>query len=291
MTNRLHGAIAASVTPLKDGGRTLDADAIGALTAFLSDGGVDGLLACGTTGEGVLLSVPERRTVAEAFVAARPDGFQVAVHAGAQTTADTVTLAAHALEIGADAVAVIAPPYFPLDEEELVRHLVSAANACDPLPFYLYEFVARSGYAIPPAAVTRVRSAAPNAVGLKVSDVPFDAVKPYLSLGMDVFIGQEPLALEGLEAGAVGSVSGLATAFPSVVADLIHDRSAAAHAAVKLMRERLKGVPFHAAMKEVLALRNVLLHTDVRAPLRGLTPDELDAVRSLVAEIDGPEGV
>ena len=71
--------------------------------------------------------------------------------------------------------------------------------------------------------MTRVRHAAPNTVGLKVSDVPFDAVKPYLGLGLDVFIGQEPLALEGLEAGAVGSVSGLASAFPAVVADLIHN--------------------------------------------------------------------
>jgi dihydrodipicolinate synthase/N-acetylneuraminate lyase len=286
MTGRLHGAIAASVTPMKDGGRGLDEDAIGTVTRFLADGGVDGVLACGTTGEGVLLSVAERRKVTEAFLEARNAGFRVAVHAGAQTTADTVTLAAHALEAGADAVAVIAPPYFPLDEEELLRHLVSAANACDPLPFYLYEFVARSGYAIPPDVVMRVRHAAPNAVGLKVSDMPFDAVKPYLTLGMDVFIGQEPLALEGLEAGAVGSVSGLASAFPAVVAELIHDRSAAAHETVTLMRERLQGIPFHAAMKEILVMRDVLLHADVRAPLRGLTPHELGDIRALVHEID-----
>lgn len=286
MTVKLHGAIAASVTPMKEGGRAIDADAIGPLATFLAEGAVDGVLACGTTGEGVLLSVAERRTVTEAFLDARAAGFQVAVHAGAQTTADTVTLAAHALEVGADAVAVIAPPYYPLDEAELFRHLVSAANACDPVPFYLYEFVARSGYAIPPDVVTRVHRAAPNAVGLKVSDVPFDAVKPYLTLGMDVFIGQEPLALEGLEAGAVGSVSGLASAFPAVVADLIHDRSVAAHEAVALMRERLKGIPFHAALKEILVMGDVLLHADVRAPLRGLTPDELETVTALVHEID-----
>jgi dihydrodipicolinate synthase/N-acetylneuraminate lyase len=286
MTGRLHGAIAASVTPLKDGGRTLDVDAIAALTGFLADGGVDGVLACGTTGEGVLLSVAERRAVTEGFLAARPAGFQVAVHAGAQTTADAVTLSAHALEVGADAVAVIAPPYFPLDEDELFRHLASAADACDPLPFYLYEFVARSGYPIPPDVVTRVRDAAPNTVGLKVSDMPFDAVKPYLTLGLDVFIGQEPLALEGLEAGAVGSVSGLASAFPRAVADLIHHRSGAADQALTLMRERLQGIPFHAALKEILVMKDVLLHADVRPPLRGLTPDEVGLITALMHELD-----
>src|SRR5207245_1628201 len=82
-------------------------------------------------------------------LATRPAAFQVAVHAGAQTTADTVALAAHALEAGADAVAVIAPPYFPLDDEELFRHLRAASGACDPVPFYVYAFAGRSGYPVP----------------------------------------------------------------------------------------------------------------------------------------------
>ena len=90
----LHGAIAAAVTPMRDGGGAIDVASVAPLTAFLADGGVDGVLACGTTGEGVLLRVEERMEIARAFVAAAPDGFQVAVHAGAQTTQDTVTLAA-----------------------------------------------------------------------------------------------------------------------------------------------------------------------------------------------------
>jgi dihydrodipicolinate synthase/N-acetylneuraminate lyase len=175
MMQRLHGAIAASVTPLRDGGRTVDLDAIAGLTRFLADGGVDGVLACGTTGEGVLLDLEERRAITDAFVASAPDGHAVAVHAGAQTSHDTIALAAHAQSSGAQAVAVIAPPYFPLDDEELARHLVGAANAADPLPFYVYEFAGRSGYAIPPRVVTRVRHEAPNVVGMKVSDSPLSA--------------------------------------------------------------------------------------------------------------------
>ena len=110
----------------------------------------DGILACGTTGEGVLLSVDERRRLAELFVAG---SLPVAVHCGAQTTADTVALAAHAAEAGAAAVAVIAPPYFPLDDVALKLHFEAAAAACAPLPFYVYEFEARSGYAVLAATV------------------------------------------------------------------------------------------------------------------------------------------
>src|SRR3990170_2959620 len=122
----LKGAIAAAVTPLREGGARLDEDAFGPLVDFLVARGGGGMLACGTTGEGALLTVEERRRALELFLPARSDGFLVAAHCGAQTTADTTALARHAAEAGADAVAVIAPPYFPLDGEELLAHFRAA---------------------------------------------------------------------------------------------------------------------------------------------------------------------
>jgi dihydrodipicolinate synthase/N-acetylneuraminate lyase len=274
MRRVLKGAIAATVTPLLDDGRALDEPAIGPLVRFLADGGVDGALVCGTTGEGILLSVPERRRVAERFLQERPPGFQVAVHAGAQTTLDTVELAVHAKEIGADAVAVIAPPYFPLDEDEVLAHLLAAAEACAPLPYYAYEFAARSGYPIPVRAVERLRDLAPNLAGMKVSDRPWTAVEPYLLEGLDLFVGAEPITLDGLAAGAAGAVSGLAAAFPEIVAALVHERNALAGERVTTLRDLLGPLPFHAALKEVLVARGLPIRPDVRPPLRGLTPQE-----------------
>ncbi len=283
----LSGAIAAAVTPLGASGRELDEGAIGPLVRFLADGGIDGVLACGTTGEGILLSVAERRRVAERFIDARPEGFQVAVHAGAQTTTDTVTLAAHAMDVGADAVAVIAPPYFPLDDEALFEHLRSAADACGALPFYLYEFAGRSGYAIPVGVIERLRGSSPNLAGMKVSDTPWSAVEPYVLDGLDLFVGSEPLVLEALEHGADGAVSGLATAFPEIVAALVHGRDATAGERVATLRSLLGPLPFHAALKEILAERGVPVGPDVRPPLRRLSPVErevaLEAARRVGA--------
>jgi dihydrodipicolinate synthase/N-acetylneuraminate lyase len=278
---RLHGAIAAMVTPLADGGLHLDEASVPSLVRFLAERGGDGVLTCGTTGEGVLLRPAERMRVTELVIAARPTGFQVAVHAGAQTTADTVALAAHAMDHGADAVAVIAPPYFPLDDEELFRHLLGAASACDPLPFYVYEFTGRSGYAIPVPVIERLRGAAPNLAGLKVSDTPFSAVEPYLLPGLDVFIGSEPLVRRGMAGGAVGAVSGLATAWPEVVRDLVHGDEPGPHERVTALREALAPIPFHAALKQVLVDLGVLLHGAVRPPLRRLTEDERARVAAL----------
>jgi dihydrodipicolinate synthase/N-acetylneuraminate lyase len=283
----LTGAIAAAATTAHARGRDVDEGAVGPLTRFLADGGIDGALVCGTTGEGILLSPPERVRVAERFVEARPDGFRIAIHAGAQSTADTVALATHAKQIGADAVAVIAPPYFPLDEPALLEHLRAAAEACGPLPFYVYEFAGRSGYAIPVAVIERLRGTSPNLAGLKVSDTPWSAIEPYALEGLDLFVGSEPLVLEALEHGADGAVSGLATAFPEIVAALVHDRDATAGDHVSTLRTLLAGVPFHAALKEVLVARGVPIRPDVRPPLRPLTPQErevaFDAARRVGA--------
>ncbi len=243
---------------------------------------MDGILAMGTTGEGVLLSVPERERVISLFVGARPTGFRVIVHAGAQTTSDTVRLCEGAAAAAADGVAVIGPPYFPLDEVSLLHHFVAAARACDPTPFYVYEFAARSGYAVPVTVIKRLRDAAPNLRGLKVSDTPFDAVRPYLLDGLEVLVGSEPLALQAMELGAAGTVSGLATAFPELIASLVRERTAALQGQVERLRGELRDVPFHAAVKAVLRARGLPITEDVRAPLRGLTDEERARVLSFL---------
>src|SRR3989440_156432 len=204
----LRGALAAALTPLAEGGEARDEAAFEPYVDFLSAGGLDGLLALGTTGEGFLLPLDRRRRAAELFLEAAGDRLDVAVHCGAQSTADTVRLAAHAAEAGAAAVAVIAPPYFRLDDQALAAHLEAAAAACAPTPFYLYEFERVSGYAVPLAVVERLRQRVPNLAGMKVSDRPFDSVRPYLVEGLDVFVGAESLLHEGLAAGATGAVPG-----------------------------------------------------------------------------------
>jgi dihydrodipicolinate synthase/N-acetylneuraminate lyase len=265
----LQGAIAAAVTPLGTGGNAVDEEAIGPLCAFLEHGGLDGVLALGTTGEGILLSADERRRAAERFVEAAGT-LAVAVHCGAQTTADTVALSAHAAESGAAAIAVIGPPYYALDDEALFDHFAAAARACAPLPFYVYEFAARSGYAVPLAVLERLRDEVPNLRGLKVSDRPWDAFSPYLVEGLDVFVGPEALIEQGLAAGAAGAVSGLATVFPEQVAAAVRGE----RNGVGELRKGLERFPFHAAAKYLLGRRGVPIRPDVRGPLRPLRADE-----------------
>lgn len=278
----LRGALAAAVTPLREG--AFDAAAVPPYIEFLAGHGLDGVLVLGTTGEGVLFSPDERREVAAAFVEAARGRLQVAVHCGAQTTRDTAALAEHAAAGGADAVAVIAPPYFPLDEEELLAHFETAARACAPLPLYLYEFEARSGYAIPLPVIGRLRERIPNLGGMKVSDSPWERLEPYLAQGLDVFVGAEALVERALAAGAAGAVSGLAASFPDAVVPLVREPSPEAGERAVTLRAALQRLPFHAASKTVLGLRGVPVGPEVRAPLRGLTePEQAEVERIVVA--------
>jgi len=272
----LRGALAASVTPLRDVGDALDDEAFAPLVDFFVAAGLDGILALGTAGEGILLDEPERRLAADLFLQAADNRLQVAVQCGAQTTAETVVLSAHAAEVGADAVVVIGPPYFRLDERAQHAHFLAAALACAPLPFYVYEFESTSGYAVAPAVLERLRDDAPNLAGLKVSDTPFERFSRYLLPDLDIFVGPEALIHEGMSAGAVGAVSALASAFPSEVAAVV--RNPTAEGAVRLaeLRAFVERFPRQAALKRLIGRQGAPVREDVRAPLRALTPEERD---------------
>src|SRR6202163_2634642 len=285
--HRIHGTLAAAVTPLTGTDGSVDADGIDAVVDFYARAGLDGILALGTTGEGVLFSLDERRDAADEFVTSAHHRLAVVVHCGAQSTHDTVALADHAAGIGAAGVAVIPPPYFMLDADAIWAHLDAAASACAPTPFYVYEFAPRSGYAVPVEVIERLRDSAPNLAGLKVSDAPFERVEPYLLPGLDVFIGAEGLIAQGMAFGADGAAFGLAAALPESTISAVASRSAEDSARASRVRASLDVAPFHAALKWILRLRGVAIDDAVRAPLPQLTHAQREALRHLVEDPDG----
>jgi dihydrodipicolinate synthase/N-acetylneuraminate lyase len=276
MTAMAPRTIAAALTPFTDGAAALDDAAFEPYLAYLQAGGIDGVLALGTTGEGILLSLAERKSAITRF-ASGP--LAVLAHCGAQSTVDTVALAEHSAEAGVEGVAVIAPPYFQLDDDALLAHFAAAARACAPLPFYVYELEKASGYAIPVQVVERLRETVDNVAGMKVSDAPFAKVQPYMLEGLDVFVGAEALIGQGLAAGAAGAVSGLASAFPDVVAEAVRSGDSTAAGELRAVVDRF---PRHAALKAVVGARGVPMQPDVRGPLRGLRPAERDELLAAV---------
>ncbi len=98
----------------------------------------------------------------------------------------------------------------------------------------------------------RLRSDAPNLVGLKVSDTPFERFSRYLLPDLDIFVGPEALIHEGLAAGAVGAVSALASAFPRDVAAVVRNPSSEGAARLAELRRFVERFPRQAALKRLL---------------------------------------
>ena len=126
----------------------------------------------------------------------------------------------------------------------------------------------------------RLQDEAPNFVGLKVSDAPWEAFEPYLTLGLDVFVGPEVLIHRGIEGGAIGAVSALASAFPEQVAAVVREPTAAGAESLGELRAAVERFPRQAAMKRILAAHGVPVRSDVR--LR-----DLRAVAELAADLLG----
>jgi dihydrodipicolinate synthase/N-acetylneuraminate lyase len=281
----LRGAIVAAVTPLQSGGSEIDVPAIKSMTEEFCLAGLDGVFAMGTAGEGLLLDLLERQRAAEAFVAAAAGRLPVVVNCGAHTTRDTVRLAEHSAAIGAAAVSVIAPPYYPLDEIALVDYFEAAAQACESLPFFVYIATSRSGYLVSQDVVERLRARLPNLAGVKISDGQWERVEPYIASGMEVFIGAEAMISQGMAMGATGAVSGFANAVPELIVQLVHAPSTELQQKVVDLRQKVRAFPFNAVVRKVLNARGVEVAEDVRRPLRRLTADENALLETVIHEM------
>ena len=273
----LHGALAAAVTPLD--GDEVDERAFGPYVDFLADSGIDGLLALGTTGEGLLLDQAERRRVVELFLESAAGRLHVAAHCGAQTTADTVALAAHAAEAGVDAVAVIGPPYFPLDERALLEHFTAAAAAV----------------LLPSTSTVRARERLRGAAAGPLQAAG-TGVEPRRAEGL----GRAVRALLAVPAGGPrrlrrprgahlrpGSPRAQRRAPFSASKRVsragsrrwLRSRTAAGAAELGELRAAIERLPRHAALKYALGFRGVPVREDVRRPLRQLTEGEREELR------------
>ena len=178
---------------------------------------------------------------------------------------------------------MIGPPYFPLDEAAQLAHFTAAARACAPVPFYVYEFARTSGYPVALDVLRRLRENVETFAGLKVSDSPWEAFAPYLTLGVDVLVGPEALIHRGIEGGAVGAVSALASAFPAEVAAVVHEPTEDGAARLAELRGSVERFPRQAAMKRIIASRGVPVQPDVRPPLRDLTSAEIAELEAWLA--------
>jgi 4-hydroxy-tetrahydrodipicolinate synthase len=223
--------------------------------------------------------------VAEVVVARTAGRVPVVIHAGAPSTREAIQLARHAQDIGAPAIAVVAPYFFALPDDALVAHYVAVATAVPRLPVLLYNIPQRTGNELLPRIAAEIVRRCPNVIGIKDSSGNLSQTIEYRALRPDFQIAQgaDGLLVAGLATGIEASVSGNANVFPELAVAVFDawwggDQSAAraAQARFDSVRHPLRSGLDMSLFKRVLALRGVPVG-DVRAPLRPATEAEVQA--------------
>jgi N-acetylneuraminate lyase len=210
MTQHFTGLIAATLTPMRADG-SLNLAKVGPMVDFLARQGITGLYVCGSTGEGPLLTSDERRATAAAYVEAAKGRLPVIVHVGHSSPADARLLAAHAQQIGADAVAAVSPWYFkPNSVDVLLASLAEVAGGAPELPFYYYHIPALTGVAVDMIEfLRRGPERIPTLQGVKYTAPTVDEFQAMVAFDdgrFDVLYGRDEMLLCGLAAGAKGAV-------------------------------------------------------------------------------------
>ncbi|MFQ5809305.1 MAG: dihydrodipicolinate synthase family protein [Armatimonadota bacterium] len=288
------GLVPAPHTPMHADG-SVNLDTIEKQAELLVANGVAGVFVCGTTGEGMSLTVQERLDIAARWQAVAGEQLRVIVHVGHLCLPDSQTLAAHAQKIGAFGIGTIAPCFFrPETVEELVEYCAEVASAAPELPAYYYHIPSLSGASF--AMMDFLKIAAeriPSLGGIKYTWedlMDFGRCVRFDGGRFNILFGRDEILLSALSLGAKGAVGstynyaaplyhGIIEAYEA--GDLASAQAGQARAMDMVdVLHRFRGL---ACGKAVMSMIGVDCG-GVRSPLRNLSSEEYATIRS---ELEG----
>jgi 4-hydroxy-tetrahydrodipicolinate synthase len=284
----ISGVYTALVTPFCKDGASVDYQSFGALIDDQLAAGVNGVVACGSTGEAATLSDAEYVEVVR-FARERTRG-KVPCVAGisVSATARAVDMARVVSELGCDGILVATPPYNKPSQQGIIAHF-RAVKAATMLPLIGYNIPGRSGVTISPSTLGAL-SRENLIVGIKESSGSVDALADTMTAirpECQVVSGDDSLTLAVLAYGGVGVISASANVMPSEFVTLCRswqqgDTRQAAKTQLEILAKIralfIESNPVPA--KTVLALRGVIAESTARLPLVPLSAESLEKVRS-----------
>ena len=221
------GSIPAIVTPFKKNG-DLDLLALEKLVAFQLEGGVDGIVVAGSTGEAATLTEEEYVTVIKTVVKKVSGKIPVIAGAGCNDTKKAVHLSQLAKKAGADGLLHVTPYYNKPTPNGLVLHFKEIAQTVD-LPIIIYNVPGRTGSNVAPATIVRIAREVPNVVAVKeasgslnqmmeiINEVSKNGPKDFV-----VLAGDDAIALPLIAVGGKGCISVVCNEAPKLFSDMIH---------------------------------------------------------------------
>lgn len=169
---------------------------------------LDGLYLLGSTGQGPLLSVPERQAVAECVVKTAAGRIPVMVHVGAVSTDDSVALARHASQIGAAAISSVGPIYYRPGTDAVFEHY-RRIGAAGGLPFFVYHLSAVNTLSLGGREYVDRLLGLPNIAGMKFTDrdlYQLGLICAYAGDRLHIFSGADEVLCQAAMCGAAGAI-------------------------------------------------------------------------------------
>lgn len=291
----LYGVTVPLVTPLTKE-RTLDISSLEYLTDFLIEKGIHCLYPGGTTGEMMLMGMEDRKVLAETVVRQTTGRAVVYIQAGAVNQADTITLAKHAVDIGADGIGVVTPVFYKLSDRELVSYYQSVCRSVpSDFPVYLYAIPQCAVNDITPALAEDLAETCPNIAGIKYSYPNMSRIQEFTTIrsgSFSVLCGPDELFCATVLTGGAGTVSGNAQVIPEhYVAIWNALERGDIPTAVSLQRKTnqlnqiLSNDHNIARYKAALKYRKILSDTSTYAPLEPLSEAESRSMSDMLEEL------
>lgn len=283
----LKGIIPAVLTPY-DSKHQIDEQSLRHYIDFLIANRVHGLFIAGTNGEGPLLKMNEKKDLIRIVIEQTARRIPVIAQTGGISTEETVELTEYAQEAGVDAVGIVAPWFFPHDNESLFTHFGTVAERVPDLPIYLYNIPSNAKNDIKPVLVKKLADHYPNIQGVKDSSKDLDRLCEYLDLmGKDftVVIGTDSMVVPAMFMGATGVVSAVGDVFPEIMVQMYEAFMAGQYQeAIRLqflvinIRKALKIGPYITPYKAALGLRGIPF-AGIKPPFRLPTEEEVGAMK------------
>jgi 4-hydroxy-tetrahydrodipicolinate synthase len=216
----IEGVLPALITPFNKDNR-VDKEGIRQNIEFLIDGGVSGVVPCGTTGEAATLSIQEHEKVIE--YAVEHSSVPVVAGTGSNNTTEAFELTKFAKDAGADAALLITPYYNKPNDRGMLKHFMTIAEAVD-IPIIIYNVPSRTGINLKPELTAELAKVS-NIVGIKEASGSLDQITRIIELTMDedfaVLSGDDGLTLPILSIGGTGVISVVANVAPKLVVSMV----------------------------------------------------------------------
>lgn len=283
------GTHTALITPFRDG--DVDVPAFQALIEHQIEGGINGIVPVGTTGESPTLGAEDHIEVIRLAIEAAKGRIKVIAGTGANSTAEAIELTQAAEKLGADASLQVCPYYNKPSQEGLYLHFKAIADSTS-LPIMLYSVPGRSSIEIAPETAARLAAACKNVVAIKEAGGSVDRINQLVQAlpdGFGILSGDDPLTLPFIACGANGLVSVAANLVPGVISKLVNHCLAGEFAAALEMQKE-----YYPLMRGLMSLdvNPVPIKTavaqqgrctdELRLPLAPMSDDNLFALRTLL---------